>query len=456
MMEKIHPDCNLGAVISSGLCIACGACSSIDPSISLEFDLSRQIFRPNTSGNDRAAAVCPSVKVDYDQLHRLRFHTEIPGPLGLINSVHLAQSTNECRNKRASSGGLIKEAAIHLLSSGVVDGIISIRHDKGLNYCATIVRNTTEIDKLPGSIYHNIDLSPALRLLEENDERLAMIGIPCQLEGMYKYIYENRPHLKEKIVFTIGLLCAWQYTQHSISAICKYVGINREDIKEVIYRGEDKIGPLRVKLKSGVEKRLNRRANLHYQVAFDRFFNTPRCHICLNHLNFFADLVVGDCWLNSTRFSRYGISLAIARTPNSTSLLNELEREGRLTLHPVTEKEILESEGRSLVYGDAARSHAEALQLDGQYVPNFSGLDWKSKEELNISEARKFIDEMKVRSDLQLGGEYWLLWWRKIYKDGFRLSSRYLSWFFRHALQMNRFMGGACEYSNGELRKKFR
>ena len=53
---------------------------------------------------------------------------------------------------------------------------------------------------------------------------------------------------------------------------------------------------------------VSRRVDFGYQVAFDRLFNTPRCHLCVNHSNFLADIVVGDAWLPSTVFTKTGVS----------------------------------------------------------------------------------------------------------------------------------------------------
>ena len=43
------------------------------------------------------------------------------------------------------------------------------------------------------------------------------------------------------------------------------------------------------KTKSGKEIKINRRVNLKYQAAFDRSYNLPRCHYCVNHGNFLAE-----------------------------------------------------------------------------------------------------------------------------------------------------------------------
>ena len=73
-----------------------------------------------------------------------------------------------------------------------------------------------EVDELPGSIYHNLPKDGVLRLLKELEGRFVLVGIPCEFEGIYQYIFEVEPALREKIHSTIGLLCGWQYSYHAI------------------------------------------------------------------------------------------------------------------------------------------------------------------------------------------------------------------------------------------------
>ncbi|MBW2232895.1 MAG: glycosyltransferase, partial [Deltaproteobacteria bacterium] len=205
-MTSTDPD--LSGVRREGMCIACGACRAVDDRIQLQVDPKRLIYEPDSAGDRRAAEVCPSTKVDYEQLHRFVFGSIPTGPVGLVDSIRLAQSTDLERNRRASSGGLIKEAIGHLLESGRVEAVIAIGHHEGLEYRAQLVSEADEIDRLPGSIYHNIDLSSALELVTCTDQRLGLVAIPCQLEGIYNFVSKRRPELRERIGFTIGLLCA--------------------------------------------------------------------------------------------------------------------------------------------------------------------------------------------------------------------------------------------------------
>src|SRR4029453_12058986 len=111
----------------------------------------------------------------------------------------------------ASSGGLIKELLHHLLARPEVDGIIALGHVEGLDFEAQLITEDAGIDRLPGSIYHNLSQPKAIEILRENEGRFVLVAIPCQLEGIYQYLYKCEPDLVDRIHTTIGLLCGWQY-----------------------------------------------------------------------------------------------------------------------------------------------------------------------------------------------------------------------------------------------------
>src|SRR5688500_11714254 len=109
-MEPLEPHAqSLRSVRRGQLCIGCGACVAADPTIQLRLHPRTQMLDPSHDGDARAAAVCPSIAVDYAAHQARNFEGRTPGPLGVVDRIVLAQSTNLARNMAASSGGLIKE-----------------------------------------------------------------------------------------------------------------------------------------------------------------------------------------------------------------------------------------------------------------------------------------------------------------------------------------------------------
>ena len=434
-------DRDLSGVISSGMCIGCGACELADGSVRVSLDPKRLIYQPETPGGPDAAAVCPAVRVDYGGLQSWLFPGAEVGPYGVVRSVHLSQSTDEGRNMRASSGGLIKEVLRSMLGSGRIDAVIALDHVEGLEFAARLVTEPDDIDTLPGSIYHNLRQTSALELLRDTPGRVAMVGIPCQLEGMWQWVRTREPKLRDKVVFTVGLLCGWQYSHHSIEAMGQYLGFDPAAIDDISYRGGGPVGKLTVTTRDGATHTASRRVDFGYQVAFDRHFNTTRCHVCVNHSNFLADLVVGDAWLPSTVFTKTGVSLVVCRTALAEQVLAELVEARRCVSIEVGTEEIRESQTDRVVFGEFAYAYADHLRSLGGHVPELHGPNEGHGTLKPRRQVAKFHRELVRKQALMAARRYRWMKWRKATLELKSYLMRYVRWFAVRILRVKSLSG---------------
>jgi len=432
---------DLSGVISSGMCIGCGACEMADSSVRVSLNPSRLIYEPESAGSQMAASVCPAVSVDYAGLQSYLFPGHTVGPFGVVRSVHLSQSTTTARNMAASSGGLIKELLRHLLSTHQIDGVIALDHVDGIEFAARLVRTPDDIDTLPGSIYHNLKQTSALQLLKDTPGRLAIVAIPCQLEGLYSWVQKCEPHLREKIVLSVGLLCGWQYSHHSIHAMGEYLGYNPDDIEDISYRGGGPVGKLTVKTRDGQQFTASRRVDFGYQVAFDRHFNTSRCHVCINHSNFLADIVVGDAWLPSTVFTKTGISLVVCRTEFAEATLKSLVDSGNCVSIQVGEDEIRESQTERVVFGEFAYAYADFLREIGLHTPQLDGPNKGFGSLKPRRQVAKFHRELVRKQALMAARRYKYMKLRKATLELRGYVMRYVRWFMVRILRVKSLSG---------------
>lgn len=442
---------DLQPVLDNDLCIACGACVAADPTVELGLHPDKLMWEPTTAGSEEAAAVCPAIEVDFGRLQDLLFPGREPSHHGVVQSVMLAQSTNLGRNLDASSGGIIKELLRDLVARADVDGVIALDHVAGLDFAPRIVTDAEEVDRLPGSIYHNLPKHQVLELLREHEGRYVLVAIPCELEGIYNHVFRNEPHLYDRVHTTVGLLCGWQYNWHSIRAICSYKGIDPNRIVDVSYRGGGPIGKLRIVTDDGGEHTTSRRIDVGYQVAFDRTFNTPRCHLCVNHSNYLADIVVGDAWLPSTLGTKTGISLVINRREGSDALMRELAADGRIVISDVTVDEITASQKSSIAFGDVAYAYADHLDELGLHRPRMEGPNRPAATPVDREVVASFHRELRRKLELQRQGRYRFLWWRKMTRELPRFLSRYWNWFTSKILRISSLKGDRKELSRDQV-----
>ena len=436
----MHVSKDLSGVIDESLCIGCGACAMVDPSIDLRLHPTKLIYEPSHASTPAAAAVCPAVQVDFVGLQAKIFPGATPSEYGVVHSVMLAQSTDVDRNTKASSGGLIKELLRHHLAQPDVDGAIALSHVGGLDFQPRLITDPDEVDTLPGSIYHNLAQPRSIELLQQHEGRFVLVAIPCQLEGIWQYVFTHAPHLRERIHSTIGLLCGWQYSHHALKAICEYKGVDFDAITDIAYRGGGPVGKLRITTPAK-EVAVSRRVDFGYQVAFDRSFNTPRCHLCINHSNFLADVVVGDAWLPSTVMTKTGISLLINRTAEADATIRELETKGRLVFSEVTKAEIEESQTRRVIFGDFAYADAEHLDRLGKHRPDMVGPNRAVARLSDEKEVAFFRRELERKLELQWAGRYRYLWARKATKELRRFVMRYVDWFLVRVVKIKSLLG---------------
>lgn len=432
---------DLSGVISSGMCIGCGACEMADSTVKVSLNPSRLIYEPETAGSELAASVCPAVSVDYAGLQEYLFPGATVGPFGVVRSVHLSQSTTSARNIAASSGGLIKELLRHLLSSNQIDAVVALDHVDGIEFAARLVTTAEDIDTLPGSIYHNLKQTSALHLLRDTPGRLAIVAIPCQLEGLYAWVKKCEPALRDKITLSIGLLCGWQYSHHSINAMGEYLGYDPSEIADISYRGGGPVGKLTVTTHDGQQYTASRRVDFGYQVAFDRHFNTSRCHVCINHSNFLADIVVGDAWLPSTVFTKTGISLVVCRTEFAENTVQSLVDAGHCVSIQVGEDEIRESQTDRVVFGEFAYAYANFLQELGLHTPQ---LDGPNKGYGTLKPRRhvaKFHRELVRKQSLMAARRYKYMKLRKATLELRSYVMRYVRWFMVRILRVKSLSG---------------
>jgi coenzyme F420-reducing hydrogenase beta subunit len=438
---------DLSGVIASGMCIGCGACEMADPSVTVSLNPKKLIYEPETAGGQAAASVCPAVQVDYAGLQSYLFPGSTVGPFGVVKSVHLSQSTNIDRNMKASSGGLIKELLRGLLQHSDIDGVIALDHVDGIEFAARLVTTPEEVDALPGSIYHNLKQTAALQILRDTPGRFAVVAIPCQLEGMYAWVKSQAPELRDKIAITIGLLCGWQYSHHSIEAMGEYLGYNSEDIADISYRGGGPVGKLTVTTKSNEVFTASRRVDFGYQVAFDRHFNTTRCHVCINHSNFLADLVVGDAWLPSTVFTKTGISLVVCRNEFAEKALARIVDSGSCVSIEVGEEEIRESQTDRVVFGEFAYAYADHLRSLGLHTPVLDGPNKGWGQLKPDRQVRKFHRELVRKQELMAARRYKYMKIRKATLELRGYIMRYVRWFVVRILRVKSLSGQRKEIS---------
>ena len=412
-------------IVDNGYYLAVGGYKALDKSFRNVLNPVTGMYEPEAKYiNDQYLPLCISHEIDYIDLSTKLFGHEPNTDLGEVKATYLAQSTNFDRAYKATSGAIIKETLIYLFRTKRIGAAIVIKKAGPLEYKPYKITTVAEVETLPPSVYHMIDYTDTVKLLEEAKEKnIAVVGTPWQLDGLYQYIFTHNPKLKEKVYLTIGLLTGWYFSHHMIRALCAYYRINYDDLEDIVYRGGGRLGKTRFIFKDGSVREINR-FTIRSLVAFERYFNVPKFMIEINQHNMLADIVVGDAHIPECMYSKTGISLVISRSEVAEKTLASMAKERTITLKEVEDNTLVRSQKRDRLYGDFAYSYLDYLEKIGICVPKIKAPNRAKHRQVPREKLEVFHRSYQRKLALQRKGKYWQILLEKYTINGHKVYPR--------------------------------
>ncbi|KKN02582.1 hypothetical protein LCGC14_1116260 [marine sediment metagenome] len=210
-------------VIKTHNCCFCGLCISLCPIIGLKDD--EPTLLEDCNNCERCFKYCSQINIPESELEEEIFNGRVRDNeiLGYYQKAVVAKTADKDVAKVAQNGGITTTLLIHALNTGLVDGVlVSGRDDKWMPkpYVAT---TPEEILAAAGNRYTMTPslLSYADAIYESKLEKLAFVGMPCQVKAVRK-LQLSQPLSDKygKIVLIIGLYCSSNY---SYELMTKYV-----------------------------------------------------------------------------------------------------------------------------------------------------------------------------------------------------------------------------------------
>lgn len=336
-MTKNYADLK-AEVIDAGLCTRCGSCVGVCPEQAIQIADPLGEALPVLVGEccDSGACYrsCSGKFVSWPDLTRQVFDTEPANFLiGEQRSISVGFAAVPEVRGNAASGGLISAISLYLLEKHLVDGIITLVDSEAEPYRA-VPRIITDRQGVLAAAQSRYSISPLNTIFSELEKLpgvYAYVGLPCQVHSLRKLQTEGYPGV-EKIKYVIGTYCGNILHFDSVRSFLSRNGVkDLSHITSLKYRAGDWPGRMQVSLKDGRVFGLEK----FYANYLIPFYIMQRCLLCTDLTNEFADISCGDGWSPVYEERGKGWSIALGRTALGAGLLEQMNKEGALELHPI-------------------------------------------------------------------------------------------------------------------------
>ena len=313
---------------------------------------------------------CPGHSVDFERLNA-DLLGDIPEDtaLGRYLGCYVGHALDEGVRYSGASGGLVSSLLVFALEEGLIDGalVTRMRRDDPLKPEPFVARTREDILSAARSKYCPVAANTALQEILESDDRIAVVGLPCHIQGICK-AEQRIPKLAKQIRYRISLACSLNFSFRGTERFLKSLGIRPQSVAAFEYRGRGWPGSVLIRLKDGTA-RVVPYAECYRQLGP---YSLRRCTLCSDMLGELSDLTCGDAWVPEIkRTDKVGSSFAVSRTAEAEELLEYAASKGAIELSELDLKDLLASQGYALFKKRKLQARMRLCRLVGQRIPEY-------------------------------------------------------------------------------------
>ncbi|TKK71830.1 coenzyme F420 hydrogenase [Ilyomonas limi] len=344
-------------MVSSGLCIGCGACvaQSCSSNASMQWDKQGFLkprgdtawYRQKSATFTQTCPFSPAAKnEDFFAAELFSDARQRMATIGSFQKAYVGHVAEEDFRMQGSSGGMVTWVAAELMRKGLIDGVAHVvgvdnPQEKGRYFQYRISRTEAQVREGAKSRYYPIEMSQILNTIREVPGRYAVIGIPCFIKAINLLRQENTL-FRERIQYTLGLFCGHMKSARFVESFAWQMGVPVSDIQKVEYRYKDPNRPANwynamLTLDDG------RVVNRDWWHLNDGdwgagYFMNNACNYCDDVVAETADVAFGDAWVEPYSSDGRGTNVVIARSALMQQLIDKAIEEGHLNLTEVDGK----------------------------------------------------------------------------------------------------------------------
>lgn len=408
-------------VIQNDLCVGCGACLYRNQESELKMGWNREGFLIPTSENKQYLVsndlikVCPfnpfpdkDVRTE-DELAKI-FLNDTPNihpKVGKYYNTYVGYS--EQFRLTSSSGGIATYILSELFDKNIIDAVITVGEGEGNHYKYKLIKNKEELLSTSKTKYYPVTMADTLNELERFNGKVAIVGIGCFIKAIRLLQYYN-PELKEKIVFTIGIICGGLKSKFFAEYLAAKAGINNNEFIKPQFRIKDYESTAGDYSFGCIDKSINQQKTIKMRAVGDMWgtglFKANACDFCDDVTTELADISLGDAWLPPYNKDGKGTNVIVTRSTIADKLIQDGIKNGELTIETLPLERFLASQQGSFNHRHTGLSvRIKQAKKKNQPVPpkRFGDakvtIDFKVVQKLRMKVRQKSLDVWKENPD---------------------------------------------------------
>ncbi len=367
---------SIESVISLGYCIGCGSCAAVKDSPFVVSMNDEGYYQAVGSVDSSFPSVCPFAdgSLNEDVLGSKLFgdiaHDEY---LGYHLESFAGSVTKEPYRTTGTSGGMATWLSVVLLEESLIDYVIHVKpsSDPSILFSYDISSTKEEIIEGAASKYYPVEMSKVLEIVRDKPGRYLLVGVPCFIKAV-RLLSEREPLFKERIVFTIGIVCGHLKSDRFAKSIGWELGVHPSSLKYLEFRKKLAGHPASYFGVSVVgDDDSSIEAPMDPLIVSDwghGLFRYQACDYCDDVLAETADVTFGDAWLPEYEEDSRGNSIIVVRKPLILSIIEKHKDE--LDIRSISAEKIYQSQAAGFRHRRDGLSYRLFLKdLNSQWRP---------------------------------------------------------------------------------------
>lgn len=328
---------NIIDVINNDLCTGCGACLYKNNVSGLKMYWNNEGFLvPNFKVEqykniDEHVNVCPfnpspeKEVLTEDEISKI-FLNETPNfhsKVGKYYNTYVGYS--EQNRLTSSSGGLATYFLLQLFEKRIIDAVITVGDGDDNFFMYKLIKTKEELLETSKTKYYPVSLATSLKELENFEGNVAIVGVGCFIKAV-RLLQHYNPELKNKIVFTIGIICGGIKSKFFAEYLASKAGVNENQFIKPQFRikdfesnaGDYSFGCTDL---NGNEKQIKMKSV--GEMWGTGLFKCNACDFCDDVTSELADISLGDAWIPPYSNDGKGTNVIVTRSILSENILKE-------------------------------------------------------------------------------------------------------------------------------------